>query len=200
MIEMALAQIHSASEPDPRNWDKNCWRIDVYEGVWRVGAIGWAALDRGQRVDRLREIVARAAADNGAMQLDWLASGVSLDRRAIVTCAARWREAGIVPLLDVVALDPSVRDADGRHGVVTKGLSIVTGYEVEAVWAIGILEEQSILIAQLAARLFDIDLGATSEVKDQTGRLRVFERRDRGYFTNNAVISFALPPGIDTDQ
>ncbi len=193
MIGMALARIVSAAHPDPAVWDAARWQTDVFEGAWRVSAIGWAALDRRARVERLHTILANTAHDGSVDRLEWLASGVTLARGAIVASNMRWRATGVVPVLDLIALDPSARDADGRNGVVTRGLAIVTGHEIEAAWTEPTLKDQSILVARMAAHVLNDQEHAAMTVKDPHGRLRDIERRERGYFIANPVISFDLP-------
>lgn len=193
---MLLARVQALSPPDATSWPAHLWRLERQGDHWSVHATGWHALDRRTRLARLNTILANAASWPGLKRLTWEVSGVVLEHAAIVESDRLWRATGDVPVLDFIALDFGARDGLGRKGVVTRGLAIVAGVEIEALWTEDNLNRQSILVARLAAHVAVEGSSAAGEVKDQNGDIRSFSRRDLGNFTANPVISLGLP---DTD-
>jgi hypothetical protein len=193
MIEMLIARIIAMPSLELTCWPAERWRVECAEGVCQVHAVGWHALDRMGRVECLRNVLMTSAADPAIKRLVWAASGVELDRSAIIACAARWQETGDAPVLDLIALDVAAVDAAGRSGVVSRGLAEIVGIEIEAISSNDYLRHQTTLVARMIAYVLSTDRHDGTTVKDQFGKLREFRRLEHGYFTANPVISFGLP-------
>jgi hypothetical protein len=158
------------------------WDVSADRDGAIISASDWPDLAWRERLDRLQTLLSAIVDQSATERLDWLFSGVSLNRRAAVGARRLWRDTGDVPALQLVRLDVDVR-RDDHHGIASSGLAAIVGHEVEALCDDASRHSQAVLVGRMIGHALKFGPITESRILDQNRKSHVARFRDEGYFS-----------------